>query len=420
VIFGVPQSSVFALLQEELASALEPAVLGRQQDDSDFFALSKLGQSFQVVDPGRPPLPVLLSVPPRWAETTSDPRAEDPSDEQLLAFAREDRVLVSLLFWTGMIRETENLYALMDLLALTGLKAGIVLTVQSLSYRPSPLDLVTVPRDQGGVYPNVEIVLGSCGTGAAIESLLSPEQLRAHLAAAREELERLGLPSAWRPEGWWATMDAPLVPLPRRRQPRRVRVSPSAPYYIQLRFHARDGAALSPTSATSLTWRERLRSRVRDSPLKGLFRSYRPYESFAPGPLSPELAEAVRESGFTYMLSKSGFGQPPRVLHQEDGFVALNYTAGQWDGWTPFETINDVRDLRRAERSLLARGRPGWLLGTVDTCLWAFSGELWHAGPGLEAIARFAAAGGNSGRLINATPRVVARYARLVGNRPGG
>src|SRR5439155_20692222 len=180
VIFGVPQSRVFALLEPELASAVEPAVLGRQHDDSDFFTLSKLGQSFQVVDPGRPPLPVLLDVPPRWAATAPDPRAEDPTDEELLAFAREGRVLVSLLFWTGMIREIENLYAVMDLLALTGLKAGIVLTLQSLAYRPSPLALVTVPRDQGGVSPNVEIVLGSCGTGAAIESLLSPEQLRTH------------------------------------------------------------------------------------------------------------------------------------------------------------------------------------------------------------------------------------------------
>ena len=70
------------------------------------------------------------------ARDASPGRVEDPDDEQLLAWAREGRVLVSLVFWTGMIRETENLYALTDLLAMSGLQAGIVLTVQSLTYRP--------------------------------------------------------------------------------------------------------------------------------------------------------------------------------------------------------------------------------------------------------------------------------------------
>ena len=45
------------------------------------------------------------------------------------------------------------------------------------------------------------------------------------------------------------------------------------------------------------------------------------------------------------MLTKSGFGKPPHIVYRDGDFVALNYTAGQWDGWTPFETINDVRDL---------------------------------------------------------------------------
>jgi hypothetical protein len=117
------------------------------------------------------------------------------------------------------------------------------------------------------------------------------------------------------------------------------------------------------------------------------------------------------------MLTKSGFGRTPQVVYRDGDFVALNYTAGQWDGWTPFETINHVVDLRRAERSLMARRLPGWLLGSVDTCLWAFSGELWHAAPGLAAIAKFVAAGGSSGRLINVPPRVVARYARIIAGR---
>ena len=420
VIFSIPQARVLDILEKDIAATTGPAVLGRQYDDSDFFTLSKLGQSFQVIDPGRPPLPVLLFGPrPRWSSRLSDPKCEDPSDEQLLAYAREGRVLASIVFWTGMIRETENFYALMDLLALTGLKAGIVLTVQSLAYRPSPLDLLTVPRDQGGVFPNVEILLGSCGTGAAIESLLTAEQLALHLKEAQAELERLEIPPSWLPKGWWATMDVPLVPLPRGRQPRRLRWSGSAPYGIQLRFRPRDNAGPDPAADESgirpgTLVAERMRQRLRGSRLKGLFSAYRPYEGFGPGPLSAELAATVQRAGFSYMLTKGGFGRPPEVLYRDGDFVALNYTAGQWDGWTPFETINHVADLRRAERSLLGRQEPGWLLGTIDTCLWAFSGELWHAAPGLAAIARFAAGGGATGKLINVPPRVVARYAKLL------
>lgn len=153
---------------------------------------------------------------------------------------------------------------------------------------------------------------------------------------------------------------------------------------------------------------------VRDSRLSHVFEAYRPYERFEPGPVDPQLARTVQEAGFSYMLSKSGFGRPPHTVWSDGDFVAINYTAGQWDGWTPFETVNDVHDLRQAERKLLASGQPGWLLGSIDTCLWAFSGELWRRAPGLASIARHVAGGGVSGRLINVTPRVVARYARII------
>jgi hypothetical protein len=60
------------------------------------------------------------------------------------------------------------------------------------------------------------------------------EQLFAHLQRTWHELERLDLPRAWWPEGWWATMDAPLIPLTDRRKPKPVRWR-SSPPYIQFR-----------------------------------------------------------------------------------------------------------------------------------------------------------------------------------------
>lgn len=417
-IFSVPPSAVIGQLENEIAEGTQP-ILGRQFEDADFFTLSELGQSFQLIDPCRPAFPVLQTLPADWSDAP-DPREADPSDEELLDYFRQGRVLCSLVFWSGMIRETENMYALMDLFALTGLRAGIALTAQSLAWRPSPLDLLAVPRSQGGVFPNIEVLLASCGTGAAIESLLEPQRLRLHLADAGERLTQLNLPRGWMPEGWWATMDAPMVPLDEPRSPR-LEWRGSKP---RLRVRYRGQRAIAPTATMQdvdgfsethrgQDLRSLVREAVRRSSLNTFFEAYRPFEHFAPGRLAPELAEVVKEAGFSYMLSKSGFNQPPHIVYRDEDFVALNYTAGQWDGWTPFETINGVDDLRRAEKALLAGRKPGWLLGSIDSCLWAFSGELWRKAPGLAAIANYVASGGTSRRLINVRPVVLARYARI-------
>jgi hypothetical protein len=96
------------------------------------------------------------------------------------------------------------------------------------------------------------------------------------------------------------------------------------------------------------------------------------------------------------------------------GIIALTYTAGRWDGWSPFITVNHLSDLRGAERRLLRGGGPGWLIGTLDTCLWAFTGSVWERGGELFALCRWMAEGGTSGRLVNVTPHTASRYARLL------
>jgi hypothetical protein len=98
----------------------------------------------------------------------------------------------------------------------------------------------------------------------------------------------------------------------------------------------------------------------------------------------------------------------------------LNYTTGQWDGWTPFETINHLSDLVETEKKITRSGKPGWMVGTIDTCLWTFSGEVWKRGPGLHDIARFCSGGGRTGRLVNVRPGTIARYARVIANSEGG
>jgi hypothetical protein len=226
-------------------------------------------------------------------------------------------------------------------------------------------------------------------------------------------------------------MDPEMLPVPGPKLPITPRLRTQRPF-LQLRYHSSaTKAVVPPTSqpregevvatnpvthppARRTDMKRRLGNWTRDHSLGTLLAPYRPYEFYVPGFIRKEVVEAVRGAGLRYMFSKAGFGGPPTVLYQDAGFVALNYTVGHWDGWTPFETIHAVDDLRRAEKKLLRARRPGWLAGQLDTCLWAFTGPIWKRASGLRAIADFLARGGDSGHLINVIPRVVARYARLL------
>lgn len=425
-VYGKPQGDIIRRLRTEL-QASDAAVLGRQYEDADFFDLSALGVAFQLIDPGRPPLPVLRYAGYDWAHATTPqpPSAPEPDDEQLRLWAREGRVLASIIFWTGMIRELENLPRIIDLVALTRLNAGIALTLPAIEYQPeAPLEMLRVPIESGGVYPHLEILLASCGIGASIESRMPPGRLSAYLSATNRKMDELAIPADLRPTGWWTTMDPDMIPLPRPKLPITPMLDRHAPF-VRLRYASsatrdagHDGfSALATPGAhagDSVSRKRRVGAWARSHGLGATLAPYRPYELFAPGDLRPDIIEAARTAGMRYVFSKSGFGAPPRVLAIYDDFIAMNYTAGRWDGWTPFETINDIHDLRSAERRLLARHKPGWLVGTLDSCLWTFTGPIWQRGAELYQMASFLTDGGESGRLINVTPRVVARYARIV------
>ena len=405
-VFGIPQTEVVKSLGHRLGRS--PVVWGRQQDDTDFLELSRAGVAFQLVDPGRPPFPVIAETSSR--RLPPGPCDADPTDGELRRWAAEGRVVSSIVFWAGMVRELECLYALTDMLAASRLRAGLALTTESLRYfDSSPLARLAVAPELGGLKGHLEVLMASAGAGGMLESEAPPERFASALSSSVAELARAAGVRDNPFRGWWAVMDAPLVP---RKQGRlAVRAWPPS---ARLRYQRRplDVAAAQEQGGSG---RPSLRARVRESPLGGMFEAIRPFDGFSPGGPRRALLEAVRAAGFEYALTKSSFGRPPTVATGVDGLTAINYTAGRWDGWTPFETINDLGDLRRAERSLLGSGRPGWLLGGVDSCLWTFSGHVLDRGSDLLEICRWTARGGDSGRLVNVTPHVMARYARILG-----
>ncbi|MGB2876105.1 MAG: hypothetical protein WBB76_11615, partial [Gaiellaceae bacterium] len=329
-----------------------------------------------------------------------------PDDGQLESWAREGRVLSTLLFWCGMARELDCLPRIVDLVAETGLSAGLLTTADFLELAgDSALFLLGVPPERGGVHGLLEPLLASTGRGVAAEALLPAGALSESLAEARAAAAAR-LPESLGPSGWWPLLDAPLEPA----RPPRVGLRSGRPVLL---FEPRGGRQPAPGAGSGgPDLRGLAGALVRRSPLEQLFEPRRPFDDARPGTLAREVVQAVRKSGFTYMWTKTGFGRPGLAFRQDE-FVALTLTAGTWGGWSPFYTVGGTSELRRAERRLL-RGGPGWLVGTIDSPLWALSGELLEHGSGLYRIAELTARGGNSGRLVNVTPRVIARYARVL------
>ncbi len=412
-IYGIPQQRIIRELAD-LIRGKGSVVYGRQSSDHDFFALSRLNQSLQVVDPCRPPFQSVRHLNSTWINSSREGFfAPEYSDEELRGFRREKKVLVSLVFWSGMIRELVNLYPLMDLISSTRLRCGLVLTSESFEYMMHPpLELLTVPLEDGGVYPLVEVLLGSTGAGVAIESVMDKRIVAQRLAEAMKAIKGKVPHEAYAPRGWWGTMDTDLEPLPWWRKPRPVKFFDEWPW-LRLRIPAEvPGAAVDGQGNSGFV--HRLRAAGRAMGLSRFAEPLRPYEGYRAGGIDREMVDAVKSAGLQYMFTKAGFKSAPEAQYIDDEMVALNYTAGQWDGWTPFETVNSVRDLRQAEDKMLRGRRPGWIVSTIDTCQWTFGGELWKKAPRLLDICRFCSSGGKSGRLLNVKPFTLARYARIM------
>lgn len=411
-LHGRPQTAVVRAAQDIVGPAAEP-VFGRQWDDRDFFEVARAGHGLQIVDPG-PPFDAAGAVAVRLPEPIPGEAEPEPDDAQLERWASEGRVLVTLLLWSGMLRELDCLPRLVDLAAMTELRAGLIVTAETFEHGAGEaLGLLAVPPARGGVLGRLEPLLGSTGRGVAAEAYLGAGKLAAHLDEALTAIE-LVVPAALRPRGWWPLLDARLVPrreLPLGRRGRRPVV----------RFRPRGEPPPGPPgdgapAATRRDLRALVGRTLRATGLDAFLEERRPYDGWRPGELDDGIVAAVRDAGFSYMWSKSGFGEP-RVVQRSGDFVVLPFTAGSWDGWSPFYTVGDGRALLRAERRLLARRKPGWLATTIDSPLFALPGEVWEHGARLHEVTSAVAQGGGSGELVNVTPHVVARYARLLADR---
>jgi hypothetical protein len=405
-LYGQPQVDCLGRVDAILRRAREP-VYGVQYDDRDFFEVARRGHGLQVIDPD-PPFDAATSLPAAGSTAPCSLWETEPGDDVLRGWADEGRVLVTLLFWAGMIRELDCIPRVLDLVARTGLRAGLLITAETVEHGGAyPLALLSVPPERGGVFGLVEPLLASTGRAVAAEAVMPPGTLEESLREATSATASR-LPAALTPRGWWPLLDTSLVA---RRMP--VTWRNGKPVLLTIGRNPSVPQPLVGERGEAVT--ETLRSLAYRTHIRELFGYRRPYDDAHPGPLDVGVADAVRAAGFSYMWTKSDFGRA-RVPYRNGEFVALSFTAGKWEGWSPFYTLGSARDFERAERRLLRSG-PGWLVSTIDTPLWAMSGEVWAHGCRLHAVASLAASGGASGRLINTTPHVVARYARMLDER---
>jgi hypothetical protein len=408
-LYGRPQIEAIRNSERTVRTGREP-VYGRQYDDRDFFELARLGHGFQLLDPS-PPFDAATAVPPSFPALASAGELE-PDDDQLEFWADEHRVLVTLLFWAGMIRELDCYGPLFDLVAETGLRAGLVLTTEAVEHAGgTPLSLLAIPHGRGGVLGLLEPLLASTGRGVAAEALLPDGVLATALTEARDASARV-LPSELVPRGWWPLLDAPLV----TRRPRPLEMRSGRPALIVPRRSADEHGARTHDPASQHNLRDFASAAVRRVHLQDLFSERRPFDLARPGSPDDRVVAAVRSAGFRYMWTKTSFGRcKPRLF--DDDFVTLPFTAGEWGGWSPFYTVAQASQIRRAEHRLLRSGGPGWLASTIDSPLWLLPGEFREHGHQIHQLAVLAANGGASGTLVNVTPNVIARYARVLARR---
>jgi len=175
--------------------------------DEDLFDLFSRGLAFQVIEPGRPPLTVNGHEAARFPQPAQSPFDLEPSDEELQAWAGENRVLVSILTHSGELSHIDAVASVFDLSATTGVKAGVGVHYARYAFDPEGAEMMQVPVAEGGVLGLCEPVLHSNGFGIIVESMDDPQHVAASMLAAREGIARLA-GARFAPRGVYCYCDA--------------------------------------------------------------------------------------------------------------------------------------------------------------------------------------------------------------------
>jgi len=315
-----------------------PVIVGRQTCDGDLFEWSKLGACMQIIDPNRPPFPVVEVVKHPWSPQPASPFDLEPGDDQLEEYARQGKVLATLMWHSGEVAHNEAMLNLVEMAAWTGIKMGIGVHTDRYETCPQLWELLSVPPEKGGALGLIEPVLYSGGRGILGEINCPPGALAEHCQTALERIRAIAGPAA-APRGYQAFMDSHLWDL-----------------------------------------------------------------SFT----RPEIYEAIASSGIEYIVSAVTPGRN-RVVWKRNGCLVINQSCQVVHTASPFVRVSNRDDLQTS-----AHARPGWLVGTLDAPVVSFLPYIWRQGSRLMEMVDSLQ---NNPLLVNVTPHVIARYARLLVDR---
>jgi len=261
--------------------------------------------------------------------------------------------LCSIVFYCPDIRHAEVLPRIIELAALTKMKAGLAITAQWYQMVPDILEMINVPIGNGGVFPDIEPLLCSAGMGVGVEAkdFLKETTLSDHLRKAKQIISEIA-GSKFLPKGCYPFLDT-------------------------LKDYPYSKSILKRTSNA-------------DPPFR-----------------------TIEELGFEYSISYSSPGKP-KVLYKSNGFIGINQTCNHWYPYSPFLVMSNLREIKDTELRLALMRKPGWIIAALDSPLWMFSYYHWEKANTLFNIANYIVRGGITGKLINVTPHVISRYARIL------
>lgn len=193
-----------------------PILVGRQTGDADLFAWGKHGVSLQIMDPNRPAFPIVSTISHRWTTIPGTLWDDEPDDATLEKWAREGRVLSSLLFHSGEMAHNEAMLNLIDLCSVSGVKLGIGSHLARYTTCPQQWELLQIPVERGGVRGRIEPVLHSGGLGVMAEVDCPADRFAQHCREAMEGIAKIAGPDN-APRGYYFFCDTDLPTLTQTR-----------------------------------------------------------------------------------------------------------------------------------------------------------------------------------------------------------
>jgi len=197
-----------AVLAEEIGNKL---IVGRQTCDGDLFEWSKKGICIQILDPNRPPFPIVETLPQMWYSEKSYTETE-PDDAQLEKYADEGRILCSIVAHSGEVAHNEAMLNLMEFSSIMGLKMGLGVHAQRYNTCPQLWDLINIPSEKGGMLGNIEPILHAGGMGVLAENNCPEEDLKKYINMSLNTIKETAGDKLM-PHGYYAFCDTDLKSL---------------------------------------------------------------------------------------------------------------------------------------------------------------------------------------------------------------